>query len=175
MKETSAMLAHTAPWCTGDGVDFGCSDDPHPAARVLVDSDARVHRLYHATHEVHVRDANKGFDDWCEQGRRFDFVYSSHLLEHLVDPHAWLRLAAEILKPGGRLVLVLPCEDFYWPNGHPHANPDHKWWHLSSRKVTRWVEAAFRDAGATAVHRFTREATAPRGGEWGFVLVFERA
>jgi SAM-dependent methyltransferase len=40
----------------------------------------------------------------------FDAVLSSHVLEHLEDPLANLRLLRDKLKPRGRLVLVLPCE-----------------------------------------------------------------
>jgi SAM-dependent methyltransferase len=172
VNETTCMLPHTAPWCVGDGVDFGCNVDPHPAARTLVDGDKVVHQRFRATHEVHIRNIDNGFDDWIQQKRQYDFVYSSHLLEHLREPHAFLRTCLRILRPGGHLVLVLPCEDFYWPNGHPHANPDHKWWHLNSRKVTRWVEAAATDEQRKVERAFVREATAPRGGEWGFLLVF---
>lgn len=161
-------LADTAPSCTGFGVDFGCWDDPHPAAKVLVDNQRTVWDRYHQTHEVHIRDINKGFDDWPDA--RFDFVYSSHLLEHLIDPHAFLRTCLRILKPGGNLVLLLPDEDFYWPNGHPHANPDHKWWHLSPAKVERWLYAA----GPIKPHPWVSSATAPEAGKWGFVIVATR-
>ena len=43
----------------------------------------------------------------------YDFVHSSHCLEHMRDParamHNWLR----ILKPGGHLVCLVPDEDLY--------------------------------------------------------------
>ncbi len=41
----------------------------------------------------------------------FDVVLSSHVLEHLEDPAANLKLLRSKLKRGGRLVLVLPCEE----------------------------------------------------------------
>lgn len=40
----------------------------------------------------------------------YDVVLSSHVLEHLEDPLANLKLLRDKLKPGGRLVLALPCE-----------------------------------------------------------------
>jgi len=59
---------------------------------------------------------------------QFDWVYSSHCLEHLPDPHAALRRWWEVLKPGGWLLLVVPDEDLYeqgcWPSGF---NGEHQW------------------------------------------------
>lgn len=50
----------------------------------------------------------------------YDFIHSSHCLEHLNDPfHALLRWV-DVLKPGGYLVITVPDEDLYeqgvWPS-----------------------------------------------------------
>jgi 2-polyprenyl-3-methyl-5-hydroxy-6-metoxy-1,4-benzoquinol methylase len=42
------------------------------------------------------------------QGQRFDVVFASHLIEHLLDPIAFLRAAGRLLRPGGLVVLVTP-------------------------------------------------------------------
>jgi SAM-dependent methyltransferase len=57
----------------------------------------------------------------------FDFLYSSHCLEHLRDPaealHNWIR----VVKPGGHLVVAVPDEDLYEQGHWPSVfNPDHK-------------------------------------------------
>lgn len=57
----------------------------------------------------------------------FDFVHSSHCLEHMRDPHEafhnWLR----ILKPGGYMVCLVPDEDLYEQGIFPSTfNDDHK-------------------------------------------------
>lgn len=57
----------------------------------------------------------------------FDWVYSSHCLEHLQDPAAALRRWWQLLKPGGRMLVVVQDEDLYeqgvWPS---LFNRDHK-------------------------------------------------
>lgn len=58
----------------------------------------------------------------------FDFVHSSHCLEHLVRPDEgiinWLR----VVKPGGYLIVTVPDEDMYEQGVFPSTfNLDHKW------------------------------------------------
>lgn len=58
----------------------------------------------------------------------FDFVYSSHCLEHIPDPARALQSWFALLRPSGYLILVVPDEDLYeqgnWPS---RFNSDHKW------------------------------------------------
>lgn len=57
----------------------------------------------------------------------FDFLYSSHCLEHLVDPSLALKNWLRVVKKGGHLVFQIPDEDLYeqgiWPS---RFNTDHK-------------------------------------------------
>lgn len=57
----------------------------------------------------------------------FDFVHSSHCLEHMRDPAQALANWWRVLRPGGHLIVVVPDEDLYeqgvWPSTF---NPDHK-------------------------------------------------
>lgn len=57
----------------------------------------------------------------------YDFVVSSHCLEHLHDPYAALVRWLEVTKPGGHVVVTVPDADLYekglWPS---RFNPDHK-------------------------------------------------
>lgn len=57
--------------------------------------------------------------------RSLDFVYSSHVLEHLDDTEAVLREWWRVIKDDGYLVLYLPHADLYPRMGEPGANPDH--------------------------------------------------
>jgi SAM-dependent methyltransferase len=147
-RESSKLVHITGQYCKGRGVDFGCELDPHPAATILVDNGQIVHDKLHnqphpsgATYEVHIRNIEALFPDW--QSDSLDFAYSSHLLEHVLDPKAFLTECIRIVKPGGHVVVVHPHSDWYWPTTHPLANPDHtKYnWSLTQDKVSKWLKA----------------------------------
>lgn len=57
----------------------------------------------------------------------YDFVHSSHCLEHMVDAYEALSNWYRILKPGGHMVVIVPDWDLYehrlWPS---RFNGDHK-------------------------------------------------
>jgi SAM-dependent methyltransferase len=57
----------------------------------------------------------------------FDFLYSSHCLEHVRDPADALGNWIRVVRPGGYLVISVPDEDLYeqgqWPSKY---NGDHK-------------------------------------------------
>lgn len=58
----------------------------------------------------------------------FDFVHSSHCLEHLVDVEQGLKTWLRIVKDGGHLVITVPDEDLYEQGQFPSTfNRDHKW------------------------------------------------
>lgn len=65
----------------------------------------------------------KGVDD-----NAYDFLNSSHCLEHLHDPWEGLRNWLRVVKPGGFVVVTVPDADLYesmaWPS---RWNADHKW------------------------------------------------
>lgn len=59
----------------------------------------------------------------------FDFVYSSHTIEHMVDPQTALHNWWRVVKPGGHLIVYLPHRDLYekkmtlpsrWNDDHKH-------------------------------------------------------
>lgn len=104
----------------GRGIDIGAGDDP-------------VVREGRWPNVMSCEDFDCGQGDanymlrYCEPAA-YDFVYSSHCLEHLYDPHRAIREWWALVKPGGHLVVVVPDEDLYeqgvWPS---RFNADHKW------------------------------------------------
>jgi SAM-dependent methyltransferase len=68
----------------------------------------------------------------------FDFVHSSHCLEHLVDPVIGLTNWLRVVRPGGHLVVTVPDEDLYEQGIFPSTfNRDHKWT-FTIFKPTSW-------------------------------------
>lgn len=83
-------------YCQGHGLDIGYGGDPVvPNAQGWDYEHGDAHHL-------------NGLEDGS-----FDFVYSSHLLEHLPDCELALKNWWRVLKPGGYLILYLPHRDLY--------------------------------------------------------------
>ena len=107
-------------WIVGDGIDIGCGPDPL----------TRLGFYFPLMRSVREWDLPDG--DACFMagvaGNQFDFVHSSHCLEHLTDPATALQNWIRICKPGGHLIITVPEEDLYeqgvWPSTF---NADHKW------------------------------------------------
>jgi len=61
------------------------------------------------------------------QEATFDTVFSSHCLEHVINPYEALREWVKVLKPGGVLFVIVPDEDLYEQGHFPSIfNSDHK-------------------------------------------------
>jgi len=97
---------------TGKGIDVGCGNDPVVPDAVVFDR-AQGDAAYILRH--------------LPAGAAYDYVYSSHCLEHLADPPTALGEWWSMVKPGGTLMLVVPDEDLYelgyWPS---LFNPEHR-------------------------------------------------
>lgn len=114
MKEASkskiywGSIENTAT--SGYGIDIGCGPDP-------VKPDVRRFDVEHG-------DANKISQFVKDQ---FDFVYSSHCLEHMHNPRATILDWWKLVKPGGYLFVIVPDEDLYEQGVFPSRfNTDHK-------------------------------------------------
>lgn len=58
----------------------------------------------------------------------YDFIHSSHCLEHLVEPREGLKTWLSKIRAGGYLVITVPDEDLYEQGQFPSTfNRDHKW------------------------------------------------
>lgn len=94
----------------GEGLDVGCGNDPILSGVERFDKpqgDAN-HLSRHVT-------------------KTYDFLFSSHVLEHMHDPRAALVDWLKVLKPGGHLIVLVPDEDLYEQGRFPSLfNDDHK-------------------------------------------------
>ncbi len=76
----------------------------------------------------------------------FDVVLSRHCLEHLEDPLGNLKLLLTFLKPGGRLVLILPRESNRQASAEPDVNQHLYCW--NAQTITNLLARA----GYSVVH-----------------------
>ncbi|MGV0949197.1 MAG: methyltransferase domain-containing protein [Azonexus sp.] len=113
-------------WCQGRGIDIGCGPDPLFSGIETWDRD---NGQGDATHM-------KGVED-----NIYDFVYASHLLEHLDDPWAGLRSWYRITKPGGFIVVAVPHRDLYEKKLELPSkwNPEHKKFWVMDRHKNQWT------------------------------------
>jgi len=117
---------------SGKGLDIGAGRDP-------IAPHVRVFDLEHG-------DAGR-IDEYLDE--HFDYVFSSHCLEHMVDPVDALQRWWSLVRPGGHLILVIPDENLYeqgyWPSVF---NEDHKatfripseTWSPSSHRISELIE-----------------------------------
>ncbi|MFH1615919.1 MAG: class I SAM-dependent methyltransferase [Planctomycetota bacterium] len=97
-------------FCQGKGLDIGYGGD-------LLADNCRGWDIEHGDAQM-----LEGIED-----SEFDFVYSSHTLEHLDDAEVGLKNWWRVIKPGGYLILYLPERNLYerkknlpsrWNNTH---------------------------------------------------------
>lgn len=97
-----------------------------------------------------------------------DFVFSSHLLEHIEDTQSALAEWWRVIKPGGYLVLYLPHRDLYPNVGTEGANPDHK-----HDFVPADIRAALLARSDRNIHMEAQEVRAD-AREYSFLQIFRK-
>ena len=117
--ESAKIRFELVPYTRGVGLELGCG--PWRAFPHFIGIDAN--RYESALGPSLVMDCQSLA---CFSDEAFDFIYSSHLLEHLVDTTAVLREWWRVIEAGGHLVLYLPHKDLYPNIGEPGGNADHK-------------------------------------------------
>lgn len=104
----------------GDGLDIGGKPDP---LSLYIE-------LFPLLKSVKTWDLEDGDAQYLEgvEDNSYDFVHSSHCLEHLHDPGVGLTNWFRTVRPGGFLVITVPDEDLYEQGIFPSTNnKDHKW------------------------------------------------
>jgi SAM-dependent methyltransferase len=127
MKECSKSISRRLAdsnfinrYFVGNGVDIGGKPDPLILYRQLFSQMKNVKTWDWEDGDAQIM---AGVSDG-----QFNFVHSSHCLEHLVDPHAGLKNWLRIVRPGGYLIITVPDEDLYEQGVFPSTfNRDHKW------------------------------------------------
>lgn len=126
MKECSKSIrrrladaSFATRYFVGQGLDIG--GKPDPLALYL--------ELFPLAKSVRTWDWEDGDAQFLasEADASYDFVHSSHCLEHLVDPRVGLANWFRVVRPGGHLVVTVPDEDLFEQGVFPSTyNKDHK-------------------------------------------------
>ena len=159
-NEAAKIMWDIVPYTNGTGLDLGCG--PWKAFPHFIGVD-NGHHFGTGGADVAVKT--------CESLPLFangsmDFVFSSHLLEHIEDYQASLKEWWRVVKVGGFLCLYLPHKDFYPNVGHEGANPDHKHDFTPEDIVSAMEEID----GWDLVENQTR----PDGNEYSFFQVYQK-
>lgn len=115
-NEAAKIRNELVPYTAGATLDIGCG--PWRAFRHFIGIDEEA--------QPGVTLAMSGENLGIFADEKFDAVFSSHFLEHVVDYQAALAEWWRVIKVGGHLCLYLPHRDHYPQIGQPGANPDHK-------------------------------------------------
>ncbi len=82
----------------------------------------------------------------------FDFVHSSHCLEHLADPATALGHWLRVTRPGGHVIVLIPDWEMYeretWPSVY---NSDHKHCFTTAPVTERWLKVWGGEHGETLI------------------------
>lgn len=156
------------PYIRGKGIDIGCGPTKVLPHAIGIDS----------LKDTELFGVEMKPDLVCEDATQLaipdadlDFVFSSHLLEHIQDTEAALREWWRVLKVGGYLVLYLPHRDLYPNIGQQGSNPDHKHDFVGGDILQAMVTVCrASDAGIDLLVDEVRD----HGAEYSFLLVMRK-
>ena len=166
-SETGKHREVVAPFCTGYGLDIGFGGDPVAPTAIRMD----LPTPYANTGDAPVQLGGDSRDLYWFRDDVLDFVYSSHVLEDFDENETepvmreWLR----VLKPGGRLILLLPDQPRYVAHcERTGAGPNLH--HSIDRFSLAYVrEVAERIGGVEVEHE------EPELGDYSFLVVFRKS
>lgn len=115
VRELSQVMQHIK----GEILDYGCGGD-----KITIDTTGVDGRSLPGVNIVipDLEQPSAAFVEHCLE--RFDTVYSSHFLEHVLDPYLMVSSWYQFLKPMGKLVLYLPDGRYYSNQNNPEHMQD---------------------------------------------------
>lgn len=108
--EANKVMWELVPYTRGFGLDLGCG--PYKAFSHFIGIDNRIDTQMFGIQ----MNPDMTIPDCCDlpfKDGAVDFVFSSHLLEHIADHKKALSEWWRVLKEGGRMCLYLPHKNFY--------------------------------------------------------------
>lgn len=124
-NEASKVRSRLAPLLVGHGIDIGCGDDPITQDCVRWDKEQG--------------DANEVRGLAPES---FDWLFSSHALEHMPRPEEALLNWWNLVRPGGLMIVIVPSEDEYEQNVWPSTFNDEHCHSFTLLKSASWSPAS---------------------------------
>jgi len=115
--DVGAGIGHYAPWIMSSGYSYEA-----------LELDSWASEYIRSSFGVPVY--NMPFDEF-NPTEQYDLVISGHCLEHLPDARTGLTKMTNMLKKGGRLLLLIP-------NYQDKGNPDH-WWLFTEVGMRQWL------------------------------------
>lgn len=113
-RRVAPVMRHLKPGPETSWLDVGCGSgyamealrDAHGLTCTGLDmSETAVAHCRRRGFEAHV----SRFEDYAPRpGEAYDVVHSSHVIEHVESPRAYMQKAWELLKPGGLCVFITP-------------------------------------------------------------------
>lgn len=156
------------PYIRGKGIDIGCGPTKVLPHAIGIDS----------LKDVELFGVQMKPDLVCEDACKLaipdadlDFVFSSHLLEHIDYWEGALSEWWRVLKVGGYLVLYLPHRDLYPNAGQPGANPDHKRDFVPNDILAAMIDVA---SNSETGYDIVVEEVRDQGMEYSFLLVLRK-
>lgn len=141
----------------GDGIDIGAGPDP-------LGHYIELFPLISSVRAWDMKDGDAELMTSCAD-EQFDFVHSSHCLEHMRNADVALKNWFRILKPGGHLLVIVPDEDMYEQGIFPSTfNTDHKWtftvfktssWSNRSRNLVELIPSLGETADLIKIEQLT--------------------
>lgn len=159
-NEAAKIKWELVEYTNGQGLDLGCGQFKAFPHFIGVDNG---HHWGMKGVDVPVKTCEK-LDVFA--GHSMDFVFSSHLLEHIHDTKSALKEWWRVLKVGGYLILYLPHKEHYPNCGEEGANPDHKHDFLPED-----IKNFMKDIGGWDL---VRNETRTEGREYSFLQIYKK-
>lgn len=164
-NEAAKVRHELIPYIRGRCLDLGCGGEKVWPHFIGVDNYADQ-KLFGAKICAEIRvDTCTKLDLFGDA--QFDCVFSSHLLEHVIDFKAALAEWWRLVRPGGTLILYLPHRDHYPRIGQSGANHDHKH-DFAPEEIIRAME------GRRGGWSLERNETRAGGQEYSFLQIYRK-
>ena len=162
VSESRKIVWEVAPYLKGRGIDVGAGGFRILPQAITVDNESHIFNN-NSRPDIKVKTAE---DLGIFASQSLDYVYSSHLLEHIENAKGALKEWWRVLKPSGVLVLYLPHDELYPKVGEPGSNVDHKH-DLNEDKIIEWMNEL---SGWDLIDCQKRD----QDDEYSFLMVFKK-